>query len=379
MKVQRYLIMVMSFILVILPGCNTSPAELPSKALGNGWQAESSLELQYAKNFSVDYYQGGYKLISLSDGSRYLVVPQGVSTPQGIDQDITVLQQPIDNIYLVATSAMCLFDALDALDQIYLSGTKQEDWYIPNAKAAMEAGAMLYAGKYSAPDYELIMTSDCDLSIQSTMINHVPEVYESLKKAGIPILTDLSSYETHPLGRTEWIKLYGVLTGKEAAAKEIFDQQVSYMDSVADQGNTGKTVAFFYISSSGYVVARKSGDYVTKMIELAGGNYIFKDLGDPEQATSTVKVEMEKFYTTAKDADYIIYNSTIGGELSSLQELIAKSPLLSEFKAAKKGNVWCTGKNLYQETTQLGLMISDMHRMLTEDDLTRLNYLYKLQ
>jgi len=371
--------MVMSFILVILPGCNTSPAELPSKALGNAWQAESSLGLQYAKHFSVDYYQGGYKLISLSDGSRYLVVPQGVSTPQGIDQDITVLQQPIDNIYLVATSAMCLFDALDALDQIYLSGTKQEDWYIPNAKAAMEVGTMLYAGKYSAPDYELIMTSDCDLSIQSTMINHVPEVHESLKKAGIPILTDLSSYETHPLGRTEWIKLYGVLTGKEAAAKEIFDQQVSYMDSVADQGNIGKTVAFFYISSSGYVVARKSGDYVTKMIELAGGNYIFKDLGDPEQATSTVKVEMEKFYTTAKDADYIIYNSTIGGELSSIQELITKSPLLSEFKAVKNGNVWCTGKNLYQETTQLGLMISDMHRMLTEDDLTRLNYLYKLQ
>lgn len=379
MKVQRYLIMVMSFILVILSGCNTSPADLPSKALGNGWQAESSLELQYAKHFSVDYYQGGYNLISLSDGSRYLVVPQGVSTPQGIDQDITVLQQPIDNIYLVATSAMCLFDALDALDQIYLSGTKQEDWYIPNAKAAMEVGTMLYAGKYSAPDYELIMTSDCDLSIQSTMINHVPEVHESLKKAGIPILTDLSSYETHPLGRTEWIKLYGVLTGKEAAAKEIFDQQVSYMDSVADQGNTGKTVAFFYISSSGYVVARKSGDYVSKMIELAGGNYIFKDLGDPEQATSTVKVEMEKFYTTAKDADYIIYNSTIGGELSSIQELITKSPLLSEFKAVKNGDVWCTGKNLYQETTQLGLMISDMHRMLTEDDLTRLNYLYKLQ
>lgn len=379
MKVHRYLIMVMSFILAILPGCSTSPAELPSKGLGNGWQAESRLELQYAKNFNVDYYQGGYALISLSDGSRYLVVPQGVSTPQGIDQEITVLQQPIDNIYLVATSAMCLFDALDALDQIYLSGTKQEDWYIPNAKAAMEAGAMLYAGKYSAPDYELIMTSNCDLSIQSTMINHVPEVHESLKKAGIPVLTDLSSYETHPLGRTEWIKLYGVLTGKEATAKEIFDQQVSYMDSVADQGNTGKTVAFFYISSSGYVVARKSGDYVTKMIELAGGNYIFKDLGDPEQATSTVKVEMEKFYTTAKDADYIIYNSTIGGELSSIQELITKSPLLSEFKAVKNGNVWCTGKNLYQETTQLGLMISDMHRMLTEDDLTRLNYLYKLQ
>ncbi len=366
-------------IFLLMVGCAESRSTADSGP-GNGWEPKSSLELEYAENFSIDYYDGGYSLITISDGSRYLVVPKNSETPEGIDTDIKVLKQPVDNIYLVATSSMCLFDALNSLDSISLSGTKSEDWYIENARAAMESGDIIYAGKYNAPDYELILSDDCSLAVESTMINHTPEVKEKLEELGIPVLTDQSSYEPHPLGRTEWIKLYGVLTGKESAAKQIFDEQAKYLDEASNQENTGKTVAFFYISSSGNAVARKSGDYVTRMIKLAGGNYIFEDLGDPESATSTVTLEMEKFYSTAKDADFIIYNSTIDGELSSVEELINKNTLLEDFKAVQNGNVWCTSKNLFQETTQFGLMISDIRQMLTDDgkNLTELNFMYKL-
>ncbi len=383
MRNKRYIVFGISLILAfaLLAGCKGNTIDTQKKGFGNGWQIESSMELKYAKNFSVDYYNGGYSLITMADKSRYLIVPQERELPEGIDADITVLRQPIKSIYLVATSAMCLFDDLDSLGSIRLSGTKAEDWYIPNARTKMQAGDILYAGKYSAPDYELIMTNKCSLAIESTMINHTPEVKEKLESVGIPVLTDQSSYESHPLGRTEWIKLYGVLTGKEDTAERLFNEQMAYMDEVTSQKNTGKTVAFFYINSSGYAVARKSGDYVAKMIELAGGNYIFENLGDPTKATSTINLEMEKFYATAKDADFIIYNSTIGGEVSSMSELLSKSNLLKDFKAVQNGNVWCTDKNLFQETTQLGLMISDIHRMLTESDgnLTKLNFMYKLQ
>ena len=380
---SKYVLLTISVVLIIslLSGCAGKPLDAKEKGLGNGWQIESSMELKYAKNFSVDYYNGVYALIPMSDGSRYLTVPPGREVPRGIDKDITVLRQPVKNIYLVATSAMCLFDALDSLDHIRLSGTKAENWYIENARKAMQTGGILYAGKYSAPDFELIMANGCNLAIESTMINHTPEVKEKLEEVGIPVLTDQSSYESHPLGRTEWIKLYGVLLGKEAVAQRLFDEQAAYMNDVASQENTGKTVAFFYISSSGLAVARKSGDYVTRMIELAGGNYIFKNLGDPNSATSTVTLEMEKFYATAKDADFIIYNSTIDGEISSLNELVGKNSLLKDFKAVKNGNVWCTNQNLFQETTQLGLVIADMRRMLTESDegLNKLHFMYRLQ
>ena len=365
-------------LLSLLSGCGEPRVQ---EGLGNGWEPISSMELQYATEFAVDYYEGGYKLLSISDGSRFLVIPEGMDCPRGIAKDIVPLYQPVENIYLAATAAMCLFDAMDRLDAISLSGARQDSWYIPGAVEAMKQGKILYAGKYSEPDYEMILNHHCPLAIESTMIGHASEVKDKLEELGIAVLVDQSSMESHPLGRTEWMKLYGALLNEEEKAEELFGQQVEYLNQVLEEENTGKTVAFFHISSAGYVVARKSGDYVSKMIELAGGRYVFKDLGDPETKTSTVNLEMETFFAAAKDADYIIYNSTIGGEVKNQEELLEKSPLLSEFKAVKNGNVWCTNRNMYQETTKLGQMVQSFHEIFSgqADDLTELPYLYKLQ
>ena len=345
-----------------------------------GLKYDHSLELQYADQFSVDYYEGGYALITIEGDGQFLLVPEGKDAPEGLDKDIAVIHKPVQNIYLVATSAMDLFCALDGLDSISLSGTDADGWYIDEAKKALEDGSILLAGKYSAPDYELILSKNCGLAIESTMISHSPEVKEKLESFGIPVLVEHSSYESHPLGRTEWLKLYGVLLGKEDMADELFQEQVEKLKSVEDSDNTGKTVAFFYINSIGAANVRKSNDYVSKMIELAGGKYIFDDLGD-ENALSTMNMQMEEFYAGAKDADYIIYNSTIDGELSSVDQLLSKSALLGDFKAVKDGNVWCTSQNLFQETMELGTMIEDIHTMLTSDDpdLDTLTYMHKLK
>lgn len=346
-----------------------------------GMKYDHSLELQYADQYAVDYYEGGYALITIAGGERFLLVPEDKEAPEGLDADISVIQKPVQNIYLVATSAMDLFCALDGLDSISLSGTNADGWYIDKAKKAMEDGDIAFAGKYSAPDYELILSKNCDLAIESTMIYHQPEVQEKLEKFGIPVLVEHSSYESHPLGRTEWIKLYGVLLGKEDQAQKIFQEQVDKLKSVEDSENTGKTVAFFYINSMGAANVRKSNDYVSKMIELAGGEYIFHDPAEDDNALSTMNMQMEEFYAKAKDADYIIYNSTIDGELDSIDELLAKSSLLADFKAVKDGNVWCTGQNLFQETMGLATMIEDIHTMLTSDDpkLDSLTYMKKLK
>jgi iron complex transport system substrate-binding protein len=376
MKIKKILFLLS--IIFLLPGCSSQPSVKNFSEL----QAAGSMELRYAGQFSVDYLADGCSLISISDGGRFLVVPEGQELPRNIDKDITVLQQPVKNIYLAATSVMCLFDALDALDHITMSGTKAEGWYIENARAAMENGDIVYAGKYSAPDYEMIMAKKCALAIESTMILQTPQVKEKLEDLGVSVLVERSSYESHPLGRTEWIKLYGLLVGKDELAGELFDAQAAYLKKTAVE-NTGKTVAFFYISSSGDAVVRKNGDYVTKMIELAGGNYVFTDLGDGGAAGS-VNLNMERFYSEAKDADFIIYNSSIDGEVHTIDELTQKNHLIADFKAVKTGNVWCTSKNLFQETTGFGLMIADMNRIFTEnlenlENSNELNFLYKLQ
>ena len=255
-----------------------------------------------------------------------------------------------------------------------------DGWYIEGARQAMRDGKIIYAGKYSEPDYELLLENRCSLAVESQMIGHASEVKEKLEELGIPVLVDMSSSEPHPLGRTEWLRLYGALLNREDKADRLFREQKDYLENVVSSGSTGKTVALFHISTSGRVVVRKSGDYVSKMIELAGGKYVFDSIGDPEKSTSTVTIDMETFFAGAKDADVIIYNSTIAGEVSSMTELTAKSDLLAEFKAVKEGNVWCTAQNMYQDTTQLGRMIQSIYRILSgeAESLDELPYFYRI-
>ncbi len=106
------------------------------------------------------------------------------------------------------------------------------------------------------------------------------------------------------------------------------------------------------------------------MIELAGGRYIFDDpWGTRRKPHQPVSLQMEEFYAGAKDADYIIYNSTIEGELSSSAGSAGKEPAaLRSSRRCRKGMYTARSKNLYQSTMALGTITSDIRRMLTGDD-----------
>ena len=340
---------------------------------------ESSMELKYAENFSVDYYVGGYKLLTVKDGTKLLVVPEGKSVPEDLEEDVYIMQQPIENMYLVATAVMDMFDSLDAVNTIRLSGQKEGNWYIKSANEAMANGDMLYAGKYNKPDYELIVSEKCSLAIENMMISHAPEVVDMLGDFGIPVMIDYSSYESHPLGRVEWVKFYGALLGREEEAKKVFEKQATILEEVSANDKTEQTVAFFYITSNGLVQVRQANDYVPKMIELAGGKYIFNNLGDPQSSRSTMNMQIEEFYDGAKDVDYIIYNSSIDGGVNSIEELLDKCAVLNDFKAVQNGNVWCTTNDMYQQSMSIGYLIEDIHTMLQGEDEAEMEYLFRLE
>lgn len=357
----------------------TAPATEPEAAAPeiSGLTFQEETELLYAQCFHLYRYEGGYTLIRIVDGGDFLVVPEGAAVPDDLDGSITVLQQPLNRIYLAATSAMALFSAMDAVDAIRMTGVQASGWYIDAAIEGLNNGSILFAGKYSAPDYEMLIDQECDLTIESTMIYHTPKVKEMVEDLGIPVLVDRSSYESHPLGRTEWIKLYAALVGKEAEAAAFFDQQADIIRQLENFENTGKTVAFFYVNSDGSVVIRKPTDYIPKMIALAGGKYAFEDLVTDQTATS-ISITMENFYATAVDADVLIYNASIDAPISSIEELVAKDALFADFKAVKEGNVWCTGKSFYQATDIVGEMIRDIHHVLTDGDESAMTFLTKV-
>ena len=342
-----------------------------------GLTYESAMDLSFAECFDVYYYNDGYKLLDIHDDARYLIVPEGKEAPDDLDTEIQILQQPLDTIYMAATSPMALFDAIGSVDSIKLSGLDASGWYIQSAADAINNGEMTFAGKYDEPDYELLVGDDCDLAIESTMILHAPKVQEMIETLGIPVFTDRSSYESQPLGRTEWIKLYGAMMNKEEEAKTFFDQQAQVIEKLKDFTNTEKTVAFFYINTSGSPVVRNPKDYISSMIEIAGGRNVFADLQDDSGKTS-VAITMEEFYNTAADADYLIYNSSIDASVKSIDDLLAKESLMADFKAVKEGNVWVTDDSMYQHTDTIGELITDLNLMLTggsEEDMT---FLHKL-
>lgn len=367
------------FLLMCL-SCGCSPTARAFGAPG-GPEPIARMERLYATGFAVDYYPEGYKLLALAGGERFLVIPEGKPCPADLPEEVIPLRQPLQDLYLAAGAVMSFFDVLEQTDAISLSGLKESSWYLPAPAAAMAEGRISFAGKYSEPDYELLLERHCPLAIESTMIERAPEVREKLRDLGIPVLVDRSSKEPHPLGRAEWIKLYGALLNEEEKAEAEFQKQVDHLNRVQAEESTGKTVAFFYITKEGAAVVPGPDSYISRMIALAGGEDLLAQ-GDVLQSNrSDNKMELEAFFAAAKDADYILYNSTVSGEPESLEALLQQGELLRELKAVRTGNVWCTRNHMFQSTTETGVMVESLHKIFSgkADRFREVPYFYCLQ
>ena len=352
--------------------------QFPETADFKDLDCNGRMELSCVDQFEVEQY-GAYKLITIVDNGRFLLVPKGVKVPADVPADVTVLQQPLENVYLVSSAVMDLVCQIGAVSDLKYIGVKEKDWYVKEAADAMAAGNLIYAGKYSAPDYELLLSGGCTFAIENTMITHNPEVKEKLEELGIKVMIERSSYEKHPLGRLEWIKLFGVLFGREQQAKAFFDAQAAHIEPILEKEKTGLSVAFFAVASDGTITVRKPNDYVSSMIELAGGTYSLNGyVPEEENALSTLKMQMEDFYAAEKDADILIYNGTIEGELTSIAELVQKNSLFADFKAVKSGQVYTTGSNFYQQTSGTCDFIEDLNKVLNGETDAEYRFLKKI-
>ena len=323
-------------------------------------------ENRYAVRFAIHRYSEGYTVICTDDGRKYLVVPEGGSVPDYAAAEMTVIRRPAERIYLAASAAMSQFVALDAVDRICLSGVKEDGWAIPEARTAMAEGRIRYGGKYSAPDYERILDSGTDLSVESTMILHAPKVLEKLEQLGIPVLIDRSSYEPEPLGRTEWIRVYGTILGEEDAAEKAFSRQSEQAEAVGRLAGTGKTAAVFALNTHHQIVTRSAGDYFAEMIRMAGGTYAAPSGSMEGGSGSSVTISLEEFCRIASDADILIWNATITQVPETVEALAAMEPVFRTFRAVQNGTVYFTDASLYQRPDAIGSIVSDLHTLLSE-------------
>lgn len=349
-----------------------TPPEIP------GLTYEGEMPLEYAEQFAVFRYQGGCSVLAIRNSGEYLVVPEGEETPENLPEGLEVLHQPLQHIYNAATASMSFFSVLGAMDRVAFASMKRDSWKIDAPKEAYDAGTLLYGGKYSAPDYELLLKNGCDLALESSMIFYAPKVREKLQDLGIPVLVDRESYEPDVFGRVEWIKMYGVLLGREDEAQAFFEEQKEILTRLSGQADTGRSAAFFAVRPNGAVSARASADLVPDMMKKAGGHYVFDDLrGDG--STHTAELTMEQFYAGAKDADFLVYNAAIEAPLQSTADLLKLNPLFGDFKAVRGGQVYEVDDSWLQSSASLGSMLWDFHLMFAGGDPEEFTFLKKLE
>ena len=385
---RKLIILIMTLCTALmLACCGSGNGEGGAGGAADVWSEhlEGSMELKYADQFHVDYYDDGISVVTVEDGLEYLVTEDAETLPDWVPaedaENMTVICTPAHKVYNAASSAMDLIDAAGGLDSVVMTSTQAGDWGIDKIKKLVEDETIRYIGKYRAPDYEALLEGEVDLAIESTMIYHSPQVKEAIEELGIPVLVERSSYEADPLGRLEWIKLYGLLLGKSEEAQAFFDGAVAKVEAVdTDAVAEAPSVAFFSVNSNGSVVVRKPGDYVTKMIETAGGTYALAGIAnEDDNALSTMNMQMEAFYDKAMDADILIYNSTIEGGLEGISDLTALSDKFEDFAAVRSGNVWCTDASTFQRTTGAADMIVEMNRIFAgAADDSGMEYFHKL-
>lgn len=344
-------------------GCGTDAKKIDNTLAGH--EIVEEVQNEYAEGFQITKYDDGCALIII-DGIRYFVsegCPQ-VRKESDDDSNAVWIRKKPSCVYNASSSAMDLIRAAGALDFVKATSTKEEDWAIDEVRKLVSNGTISFVGKYNAPDYESLVSMGADLAIENTMSTHSPEVKEQLEKLGIPVLVERSSYESHPLARLEWIKVYGLIFGKEKEAEDYYKKQVEIVSNLDVSNTEKKTVVYFFVTSNGAANVRKSGDYIPKMIEMAGGEYALKDAAGDDNALSTMNMDFETFYSSAKDADILIYNSSIEGELRNMEDLIAKNSLFKDFKAVQNGQVWCTSESVFQQSTAIPELIMDFNAVI---------------
>ena len=352
----------------------------------------SSEKNDVAEYFRLSVYEDAsgakYQLLETAGGlHRYLIAPADAQVSnrksdhftaraseansankekKGDALELTVLQQPLTTTYVAASAVMAPLCDLGAVRQIRFSGLREEGWYVDEARTAMKEGSMLFAGKYSEPDYETLLREGCDLALESTMIYRSPEVIEKLGALGIPVYIDYSSYEPHVLGRLEWIRVYGALFGHEEKAQQWYQSERDRIRAIHKTAEkSSPTVVYFYVNSSGQIQVRQPHDYIPELLELAGARYLAPDMSSlGGSRKSNVTVSLEDFYSSCRDADYLIYSATLDRPLSSIQELLGKNALFADFKAVKEGHVYTTDKDFYQLSDRMADFAEDVHRML---------------
>lgn len=319
-----------------------------------------ALPIHFSQSFRIEYVDDGCKLITDGENIRLLLVPYGKEVPKGYKED-KVIRTPLKNVMCASSTQVGPLIKLGVLDSLKAVTTPGDKWITNEVKDAFKQGAVKYVGgdNMGQPDYELVKAVNPDMIFVYTGSYGQQAIIEKSNEMGINCAVNNEYLESHYLGRMEWIKFMAVFYDKELEAEKILNDTVKEIDNVAIKIAGLKEPKIAWGSSyKGNVYVPNSGSYIGKWVDMAGGNYAFKNVGIG--TSGSTQISMEDFYAQAKDADILVYSSTITYlNKPTIEGLIEENPLFANMKAVKDGNVWAYGPDWWET-------IPDTHRFIKD-------------
>lgn len=334
----------------------------PSESSNDGKLVSTGMmDIQYAQQFTVETFEGGYRLVhELTSDSRILVVPEGMSVPTDLEENVQVLQLPVTKSYVCGSNMVAMTDAIGCIDQVTLVGV-DTTWHFQSIKDQLDSGYTQFAGGYTTdPDYEMIATHGTQLVIWN---GYEEDVFQKFHDLGIVVLCEENTTEPGVYGRLEWLKLLGVLYGIEDQANAYYDDQVAQINEIQSYGDTGVVVGIGGISSSGKFYSRKSGDFQADYVRYANGTYNLEDV--EQDSAGSLTMTPEDFYLRFKDCDVLIWNFSATGNLETLVETY---PAIEDFKAYQTGRLYIQSGNFIQSAANPACIIRDIYTVITSTD-----------
>jgi iron complex transport system substrate-binding protein len=244
-------------------------------------EEEKNDPVRYAAGYRETVHDG-YTSVEVRDPwhegqllQRYLLVPQGASLPEGMPQG-AVVRVPLRRMAVYSSVHCAALDALGAVDDI--AGVCESHYInVPVIKERVREGLIADLGEATSPGVEKIIETGTEAILASPFENGG---YGAVEKLAIPIIECADYMETYPLGRAEWIKFLGLLTGRRDRADSIFRQtEANYLRIKALAENVAsrpKLMTGMKYGSPWYVSSGAS--FMAHIYKDAGADYLFSYL-----------------------------------------------------------------------------------------------------
>lgn len=301
----------------------------------------SRLRLTRYENFTrvtiIDPWQGAGNV-----NLEYYLVPKGKRPPAGIDSSM-IIKVPIQKIICMSTTHIAMISALNEGNTIAgMSGTGFI--YARDLAARVKLGLIADVGYETNLNKELILQIRPDLTMIYGVGNESAGYVGKIRELGIRVIYNADYLETDPLGKAEWIKLFGALYSRESIADSIFNAETADYEKLRSflaKNVTARPKVLLGLPFKDTWFISPGNSYMSKLIWDAGGDYLWKDV----RSSVSMPYGLENVYLKAMEADYWLDIGTV----KTRQEISAIDHRLADISCFKRGNLYNNNKRINEK------------------------------